>query len=258
MKKRLTLVSLFLFSFILMFTYACAQEARPITTPEPKNQQVEYALPYPGILPDHPLYFLKNVRDWLLKIFISQPVRKTEFEMLLSDKSLNMAIFLADQGKKDLALKTLRISVDHLKTTESYLFEIEETAKMFKDFFEDSYVTFSKRENSIRASIVTTNLAKRFKKMLDKNKLVILMSGTLHSDEVLKNICEDIAQAAGVKFYYEDFRTGFKAAHDKAKTKGMYRQNYCGCLFSKKERIKKERPEAQSQPVLISGKRQAE
>jgi len=125
-----------------MFTYACAQEARPITTPEPKNQQVEYALPYPGILPDHPLYFLKNVRDWLLKIFISQPVRKTEFEMLLSDKSLNMAIFLADQGKKDLALKTLRISVDHLKTTESYLFEIPASEKPqinnIKDRFEKS------------------------------------------------------------------------------------------------------------------------
>ena len=85
-----------------------------------------------------------------------------------------------------------------------------------------------------------------------------LLGSPYQDHEVLKNICEDIAQAAGVKFYYEDFRTGFNAAHDKAKTKGMYRQNYCGCLFSKKERIKKERPEAQSQPVLISGKRQAE
>jgi len=96
---------------------------------------------------------------------------------------------LKETGLYDL-LKIFLKSSEFLQDVdeESYLFEIEETAKMFKDFFEDSYVTFSKRENSIRASIVTTNLAKRFKKMLDKNKLVILMSGTLHSDEVLKNI----------------------------------------------------------------------
>jgi len=71
---------------------------------------------------------------------------------------------------------------------ESYLFEVEETARMFRDFFDDSYVTFSRKDNSLRASIVTTNLAKRFKKMLEKNKIVIMMSGTLHSEEVLKKV----------------------------------------------------------------------
>lgn len=66
-----------------------------------------------------------------------------------------------------------------------------------------------------------------------------LLGSPYQDHEVLKNICEDIAQVAGVKFYYEDFRAGFKAAHDKAKTKGIYCQNYCGCLFSEKERIEK-------------------
>ena len=71
---------------------------------------------------------------------------------------------------------------------ESYLFEVEETAKMFEGFLDESYVTFAKKENQIIVSIVTTNLAKRFKEMADKNKKIVMMSGTLHSEHVLKNI----------------------------------------------------------------------
>lgn len=71
---------------------------------------------------------------------------------------------------------------------ESYLFDVEESARMFEDFLNESYVTFNKKENNLTASVVTVNLAKRFKEMIDKNKLIVLMSGTLHSRDVLKNI----------------------------------------------------------------------
>ncbi|MBR9701593.1 DEAD/DEAH box helicase family protein [Candidatus Pacearchaeota archaeon] len=71
---------------------------------------------------------------------------------------------------------------------ESYLFSVEETAMIFGEFFDESYITFTKKDESIIANIVTTNLAKRFKEMVDKNKLIVLMSGTLHSDIVLKNV----------------------------------------------------------------------
>ncbi len=71
---------------------------------------------------------------------------------------------------------------------ESYAFDIEETAKMFEDFFDESYLTFSKKDSSLIASLVTTNLAKKFKEMIDKNKIILLMSGTLHSEKVLKEI----------------------------------------------------------------------
>jgi len=71
---------------------------------------------------------------------------------------------------------------------ESYLFDVENTAKMFEDFFDETYLTANKKDNNLTVSIVTTNLAKRFKEIVDKNKVVVLMSGTLHSKEVLKNI----------------------------------------------------------------------
>lgn len=71
---------------------------------------------------------------------------------------------------------------------ESYIFEVEETARMFEDFLEDSYLTIHKKDDALIVSVVTTNLAKRFQDILNKNKRFILMSGTLHSKEVLEDI----------------------------------------------------------------------
>ena len=66
-----------------------------------------------------------------------------------------------------------------------------------------------------------------------------LLGSPYQEHETLKNLCEDIAKSSGIKFYYDDFRTGLKKAQDVAKSKGIYRQNYCGCLFSEKEKIEK-------------------
>jgi Rad3-related DNA helicase len=71
---------------------------------------------------------------------------------------------------------------------ESYIFDVDETARMFEDFIEETYVTFHKKDNSLVASLVTTNLEKKFKEMAEKNKVLILMSGTLHSEKILKEV----------------------------------------------------------------------
>ncbi|MDP2628780.1 MAG: helicase C-terminal domain-containing protein, partial [Nanoarchaeota archaeon] len=60
--------------------------------------------------------------------------------------------------------------------------------RMFEDFFDETYVIFHKTDKNMVASIVTTNLAKKFKEIVDKNKKVVLMSGTIHSEKVLKEI----------------------------------------------------------------------
>lgn len=71
---------------------------------------------------------------------------------------------------------------------ESYLFDFEETAKMFEDFMDETFVIFSKKDENLIAGVVTINLAKKFEEIVNRNKIIILMSGTLHSDEVLKKI----------------------------------------------------------------------
>ncbi len=71
---------------------------------------------------------------------------------------------------------------------ESYLFEVYEIVRTFDEFLNETYVTFGKKENNLIASLVTTNLEKKFKEMVERNKVVVLMSGTLHSENVLKEI----------------------------------------------------------------------
>ena len=71
---------------------------------------------------------------------------------------------------------------------ESYVFEVYGIVRAFDEFLEETYVTVSKQENGLIASLVTTNLEKKFKEMVDKNKIIVLMSGTIHSKEVLKKI----------------------------------------------------------------------
>lgn len=66
-----------------------------------------------------------------------------------------------------------------------------------------------------------------------------LLGSPYQDQETIKNIGEDIAKKANLKFYYEDFRTGFREAHNLAHSKGIYCQKYCGCVFSEKERIEK-------------------
>ncbi len=71
----------------------------------------------------------------------------------------------------------------------SYVSRGFETAKAFKNFFDETYLYFHKnKRDHLCVTLVTINLEKRFKELLDKNKVFIMMSGTIHSEEVLKNI----------------------------------------------------------------------
>lgn len=68
-----------------------------------------------------------------------------------------------------------------------------------------------------------------------------LLVSPYQDQEIIKNIGGEVAKHAGIKFHFEDFRAGFRDSHNKARAQGMYCQNYCGCLFSEKERIEKKK-----------------
>ncbi len=63
-----------------------------------------------------------------------------------------------------------------------------EVAMNFTDFLEDTYITYKRIEKDIFVNFVTTNLSKKFQEIVQKNKALIMMSGTLHSAVVLKEI----------------------------------------------------------------------
>jgi predicted adenine nucleotide alpha hydrolase (AANH) superfamily ATPase len=53
----------------------------------------------------------------------------------------------------------------------------------------------------------------------------------------IREIGENLGKQLGIPFYYQDFRVGWDEGIKISKELGMYRQNYCGCIYSEKERF---------------------
>lgn len=104
MVKKLGL-PLFLFLFFIITVpsfYLISSQSITIT-----EKKVVYELPYPGILPDNPLFILKDTRDKIIDLTTRDNIKKAEFYLLLSDKKINAATFLVKNGKNALAVETL-------------------------------------------------------------------------------------------------------------------------------------------------------
>ena len=63
-----------------------------------------------------------------------------------------------------------------------------------------------------------------------------LLISPYQSQEQLKEIGEEAGHQNGVKFFYQDFRSGFRESHQMSKELGLYHQKYCGCVYSEWER----------------------
>lgn len=63
-----------------------------------------------------------------------------------------------------------------------------DVARDFEGLWEDTYLTYRMIDEQLVVSLVSTNLSKQFKDIVDKNKALVLMSGTIHSDEVLRDV----------------------------------------------------------------------
>ncbi|MCL5439191.1 MAG: DUF5667 domain-containing protein [Patescibacteria group bacterium] len=106
--RKFFLVAIAFLIFLQTYKVSFAQEKiTPTSTPFPTPTPIEYQLPYPGLLPDHPLYFIKAVRDKIMDVLISDPFKKAEFNLLSADKRLNAGIFLFKNGKQQLAADTI-------------------------------------------------------------------------------------------------------------------------------------------------------
>lgn len=54
--------------------------------------------------------------------------------------------------------------------------------------------------------------------------------------QMMKDVAEKISHAVDIPFYYEDFRPGYERGVDISLELELYRQPYCGCIFSEEER----------------------
>lgn len=67
-----------------------------------------------------------------------------------------------------------------------------------------------------------------------------LLQSTHQNHDRIRETGERTGREAGIPFYYEDFRPGWKKGLEVSRAMGLYRQQYCGCIYSEKERFEKE------------------
>ena len=103
------MIILLLFTLLLSYSPINAQEISdsPGAPDETTiSDEIEYQLAYPGILPGHPLYKLKVLRDKIQIFLISTPDNRINFYLRQADKGIFATLLLAENGNDDLAAQT--------------------------------------------------------------------------------------------------------------------------------------------------------
>lgn len=80
--------------------------------------------------------------------------------------------------------------------------------------------------------------------------------------ELMRETAAAAAKKEGIEFFYEDFRPGWQNGADISLEMELYRQPYCGCIFSEEERYSKKlrqqrRQEAKAKKQLAAVKEQS-
>jgi predicted adenine nucleotide alpha hydrolase (AANH) superfamily ATPase len=63
-----------------------------------------------------------------------------------------------------------------------------------------------------------------------------LLYSKFQNHELIRQTGEALAKNYDLKFFYHDFREGWKFGIEESKRLKMYRQQYCGCIYSEKDR----------------------
>lgn len=89
------------------------------------------------------------------------------FRLLAKDKELESEILVDDNNYANKAL---------------------EIAHSLEEMTDEVYLTYRKEEESLYIKLVSTDLSQKIEELLSKSKVLLFMSGTLHSEKVIKNI----------------------------------------------------------------------
>lgn len=126
--KRAVFLSIFILLALLISpksNYSYAQEnvvetdtpigeSATATKSAPTVEKVNYELPYPGMLPDNPFYFLKVIRDGIVKMLINDNLKRARFSLESGEKRMYAAKLLVEKNKDELAVETISKSNNYL------------------------------------------------------------------------------------------------------------------------------------------------
>ncbi len=87
--------------------------------------EVQYYLPYPGILPDSSLYRVKAMRDRVALWLTTNKLAKAEKELLYADKRIGAAQALVQGGKSSLGVSTATKAEKYLEQSVNDAIELK-------------------------------------------------------------------------------------------------------------------------------------
>lgn len=64
-----------------------------------------------------------------------------------------------------------------------------------------------------------------------------LLYSRYQKHDLIRQIGESLGHQLGIPFFYQDFREGWNDGVKISRELGMYRQPYCGCVYSEKDRF---------------------
>ncbi len=67
-----------------------------------------------------------------------------------------------------------------------------------------------------------------------------LLYSKFQKHDLIAAVARETAEEYGVEFYYEDFRRGWREGIVESRALGLYRQQYCGCIYSERDRYRKD------------------
>jgi hypothetical protein len=63
-----------------------------------------------------------------------------------------------------------------------------------------------------------------------------LLYSRYQNHTLIRQSGEELAKQYAIPFLYQDFRSGWQEGIHASKAMGLYRQQYCGCIYSEKDR----------------------
>lgn len=110
-------------------------------------------------------------------------------------------------------------------------------------------VNFKENGYSLRCEYCYTSRLNEVFKYAKENGYTAVTTTLLISPyqkhDIICDVCEKLAKKYNVKFMYKDFRPMFWDGQHRAKDLQLYRQKYCGCIFSIDEGGKKKNEKKQ-------------
>lgn len=157
MQTKFLLTLFFAISVSVIFTplHVSAQEEKTQTSTSSAkksiSQTTEYTLPYPGMLPDSPIYKIKTLRDKVISFLITDPQKKVNFHLLQANKGILGGAMLTEKKNYPLAIETFLKAEHNMTLIPEQIRRLQE--KPDNEFFKQLVLASQKHQEILTATI---------------------------------------------------------------------------------------------------------